>query len=1149
MTAVDILSQMSAEQIQLEAGIAAMEAQRAVLGDAVVDAALAGLHTRIAALRATAAPEPEFAQTQTLRQVSILFLDVVGSTTLSQRLDPEETSAVVDGVLRRATEIVQAHRGRVLQYAGDSILAAFGSEEAAEDDAERAVRCGLSLLELGRTLSAEVQAAHGHAGCDVRVGIHTGGVLLGGGGGGAGDESAIRGLAVNIAARMEQTAPAGALRISRDSYLQVRGLFEVTAQAPLAVKGVIDPIVSYLVRKAKPRSFRIASRGIEGVETRMIGRDAQLELLQEAFRRLYLGNAGLQRAVVVGEAGVGKSRLLYEFANWAESQRERFFVFQVRATPQTQSQPYGLLRDLLAWRLQIHDTDSMADARRKLEDGIVPLFVVQDGAEEAQAHAHLLGQLIGLDFTESKHIRDILDDGHQIRNRGFHAAAQMLVRIGSQGTETIPTVLQLDDLHWADDASLDFLDYLANVHCDVPMLMLALTRPMLFERKSAKVDVLFADALRIDLAPLDNIGSGQLANELLKKLPEIPAALHELVIGWADGNPFYMEELVKMLVDGGAIVTAGATTADHWTLVPDKLLVTKVPSTLTGVLQARLDGLPLPEKHALQLASVIGLNFSEQALAHIEPQAAKQLPQLAQRELIVTLGEPREGPREYGFKHPVLHQVTYATVLKSQRRSAHAKAAQWFASASGARANDFISLAAEHYAQAGDSLNACEYFTRAAEYAMTNYAHEVAIGHTERALGLARPDDAATRWRLLSGRERSLDLQGRREEQLADIGALMVLADALDDDGRRSEAAWRHGNFAMRTGDRQTGASQARRAAVLAQRAGAVELELRALQLQGIAITVLGDLAAGCALASQCLDRSRALGLRSLEGRFLNILTMCSAQQGDLAAVRAYSLLSLSADREVGNRSGEASALSNLGGVYLTLGAFALARQYMDEALRLDRVLGNRRAEGEDLITLSGLALVQGEGALALAHARAALDILVETGARPQQAYALHALGSAEMALGRWVAATAAFERGGEVTREIGSPADTPGLAAFAEGLARVALAKGNVAMAMAQIDSLLTNAQANAVGTAAAANGAAGPQDHQLRLTVYQVLTQAQDSRANAALERMHAALMTAADAIDDPELRHGFLTNIPCNREILTLWAGRGSELQSTG
>ncbi|MBV9889860.1 MAG: adenylate/guanylate cyclase domain-containing protein, partial [Rhizobacter sp.] len=190
---------MSSLQQQLEAGIEALEAQRAVLGDAVVDAMQAAARAKLAALAAE--PASPSAAAQELKQVSILFLDVVGSTSLSQRLDPEEISAVMDDALRRGTEVVEARGGKVLQYAGDNILAVFGADGSREDDSERAVRCGLALLELGKTLAAEVEAAHGRAGFNVRVGIHTGAVLLGGG---VDAEATIRGSAVNIAARMEQ---------------------------------------------------------------------------------------------------------------------------------------------------------------------------------------------------------------------------------------------------------------------------------------------------------------------------------------------------------------------------------------------------------------------------------------------------------------------------------------------------------------------------------------------------------------------------------------------------------------------------------------------------------------------------------------------------------------------------------------------------------------------------------------------------------------------------------------------------------------------------------------------------------------------------------------------------------------------------------
>ena len=377
--------------------IAGVEANRSVLGDSVADATLAVLRERLAGLEVSRTPTT-VADEQSLRQVTVLFADVVDSTRLSQRLDPEDIQAVIDGALSRFRDVVESHGGRALQYAGDSMLAAFGIETAGEDDAERAIRAGLGILEQSRLHSDLVRTRHADLMFELRVGIHTGTVLLGGGVDG---EHTIRGMTVNIAARMEQTAPVGGLRITHATFAQVRGVFDVTEEAPLLVKGHDGPIGSYLVHRAKPRAFRSTTRGIEGVETRMIGREVELEKLQAAFKGL-LSERKPVFVTVVAEAGVGKSRLLYEFQNWAELRPERYLFFQGRAFAKSQVQPYALIRDVFAWRLQIGEGEAIASARAKLEQEIVPLFVGSDGEEVALSHAHLLGHLIGLDFSESR---------------------------------------------------------------------------------------------------------------------------------------------------------------------------------------------------------------------------------------------------------------------------------------------------------------------------------------------------------------------------------------------------------------------------------------------------------------------------------------------------------------------------------------------------------------------------------------------------------------------------------------------------------------------------------------------------------------------------------------------------------------------------
>ena len=1129
-----MLALMSSERQRILAGIGALEAQRALLGNAVVDASIAALRAKIVALATTTDDQAA----QTLRQVSIVFLDVVGSTTLSQHLDPEDIHAVMDGALARCTSVVLAHHGKVLQYAGDSLLAVFGASEAREDDAERAVRCGLALLAEGRALAVDVQTTHGHAAFDVRVGIHTGGVLLGGG---VDAEGTIRGIAVNIAARMEQSAPTGTLRISHDTYAQVRGIFDVAPQDPITVKGLDAPIQSYLVQRAKPRAFRIANRGIEGVATRMIGRDAELEALQNAFKRLFVERC-LAAITVVAEAGVGKSRLLTEFETWSEARPESFFIFRARANPHSEAQPYGLLRDILAWRFQIADDDTLEAAKAKLERGIVPLFLNDDGADLAEGHAHLLGHLLGIDYSASRHIRGIRDDPRQIRNRAFHVATQMFRRFSASNGS--PVVLQLEDLHWADDASLDFLAHLSQVNRDVPMLILALARPTLFERRG---EWMGGDGLhrRIDLAPLDATASRRLANEILQKLPEIPAGLRDLITGSAEGNPFYMEELVKMLIEQGALDTGGMHSR-HWTLHAERLRATAIPSTLTGVLQARLDRLAAPDKKALQAASVIGQVFWDRALFALDERAQALLPALVQRQFTLPRADAAlDGLREYAFCHKILHQVTYDTVLKRTRRELHGQVAHWLSGLAGVRANDFLGITAEHYDKAGEAANAAEYHARAAEHAKDRFAHDSALHHVQHALALldrdaldstgpdhAEPSSSAValrlRWRLLQVRERTLDMQGRRSEQRADIDALDRLADALDDDRHRAKVAWRRSSIAMRTADWEACEADARRTMTLAERAGDPALRLRGQRQLASALTSLGNPESGRAVAQQGLAEARARGLRAIEAAFLNTLSVIAAHHDDWTGLLELTRQALAIDRETGDRRSEAITLGTLGASWLALGDHASAKRDLEEGLRLVRTNGDRAQECTPLVNLSQLALWQREDARALALARSALNTAVAAQARDWEAVALLYIGHAEHALGHPEAARQAYQQARTRALEIGHPLQHGATA----GLARVALAQGDIAAALQHVEVLLSHL----------ANGGTleGAESQSLiELTCYRVLLRSADARAAAWLERAHVHLMAKAVTLPDAALRHGFLNNIAEHREIVSAWA----------
>ena len=1109
----------------LQAAIAALEAQRGVLGDAVVDGAVAPLREQLAALEALASPPvPEASRAtqpeQALRLVSILFLDVVGSTSLSQYLDPEEIHEVMDGALLRCTSMVSKHGGKVLQYAGDNLLAVFAADENQDHDAERAVRAGLDMLGEGRLLSEEVLRTHGYAGFDVRVGVHTGAVLLGGG---VDAEGSIRGIAVNIAARMEQTAPPGGLRISLDTWRHVRGVFDVEVQPPTAVKGLDEPVVSYLVLRAKPRAFRTTTRGIEGVATLMVGRDAELACLQSAFERLF-ARPQLEVLLVVADAGVGKSRLLYEFTDWAEMRPEVFFSFHGRADPRTQSQPFGLLRDVLAWRLQMSDTDTVEIAKAKIEQGIAPLFVDDDGPELAQAHAHLLGHLIGLDFSDSPHLRGILDDPKQIRTRAFHAAAKAFRHFSAKGEH--PIVLQLDDLHWSDDGSLEFLKHLMHVNHDVPMLIVCLTRPALFERRPDLREQLRA-VQRIDLHPLDQAVSGKLAEELLKRLPTVPDPLRDLLVGRADGNPFYMEELVKMLIDRGAL-RAGAET---WSFDPDRLLGDAVPPTLVGILQARLDGLPPSERLALQEASVVGMVFWEEALAALDAEAPQALPALVRRELALPhIDASMDGVQEYGFKHQILQEVTYDTVLKRARRSLHARAAEWFAGLTGVRAAGLLGSAAWHYERGGDPARAADYYTRAAEDARGRYAHEAVLNYVSHALRLLDGDDEATlvlRWRLLDTRERTYDLLGKRSDQRADLDALGDLADRLADDHRRAEVATRRSLLLCRSGDFAGQEAAARDGMTLAERCDDTPLRLNAMRLLALALASHGDVATGEAMARKGLAESRVLRLPGPESRFLNALSVFAAQRNDMVTLLETSQQATALRRALGDRRNEAIGLASLGSAWLDLGEFAQARSDLDESLRLFRAMGDRALEPLPTANLSQLALWEGDPALARAHAATALGVAGAEG-HAYRLLALWCLGNAELALGDLAAAEEAYAGALHLARATRNPQMHDASA----GLASVCLRRGALADAMEALAPVL----AEGAG-ASSLDGTFGTTA--IQSVCWQVLDAAGDPRATSLLATAHEALQARAAELNDPALRISFLQRVPPNREIVAAWA----------
>ncbi len=1106
---------MAIKRTELEAAIASLEAQRSALGEAALELALAPLRASLAEVLATLRSTGE----ARLTPVTILFVDIVGSTAIGTRLDPEDLHELMDGSMRRFTSLVEQHRGRVLNYMGDGLLAAFGAGDAHEAAAENAICAGLAIIEAVPHLAAAHTGHLDEREFDVRVGIDSGPVLLGGGVEG---DHAIRGSTVNLAARMEQSAPEGGLRISHNTYRQVRGLFDVIEEPATRVKGVDEPLRTYLVKRAKPRTFRTATRGIEGLDTRMVGRDDELARLQNAYRVLH-DRAGLHVVTLVADAGVGKSRLMYEFESWADGQPESSYIFRGRAHPQWVQQPYGLLRDVLARRFQIADDATADDARSAWMAGVGPVF-----GDEGDGPVHLLGHLIGLDFSGSAHVGGIVGDPQQIRSRGLHAGALLLRRMASDGDDRAPIVMLLEDLHWADDGTFAFLDHLSMVSRDVAVLIVGSARPVLLERRPRW----FADDgvyQRIDLAPLGRQQTGELARVLLQRLPAPPSELLTLVTEAGDGNPFFMEETVRMLLDEGTLVPIDDVT---WQIAPEKLFTLRVPATLTGVMQARLDALPEAHRITLQQASVLGFSFSDDAVAALGHSSPNGIDELVRRGFLVM--QPSDGVRdtdvrEYSFQHHLLHQFTYESMLKRDRRDYHARAAKWLSSSAVPRGDEHLGTIGEHYERAGDTANAVEFSTRAAEQAASRDAREAALLYVARALALAAPDDHEIQWRLLTTRERLLASQGERAAHAADLDVLDAVADALDDDGKRADASLRRTRSLVQEGDYQNAAIEGRRTQTLAQRAGRPALVARSLSERAIAQRRMGDFTGAQALAEQGLRLARSHGDRATEGALLSSLAGIVTELGDPIAGDEARLEALAIARESRDRAQEASELVSMADIQIRVGAYADGRESLGESLRLAVDNGWVFTEALVLVNLAAISHLLGEDGAAIADARASVERAAASGARDLEAAACLVLGLAATNLEQWDVARHALTR----SRDLFELNDGPHLAMEpTAGLARLHLVEGDHEGALVEVDKILRH-----LASGGHLNGTEEPL--RIRLSCYEVLDQSGDARAIDVLADAHDALHSQARRIVDEQARQRFLHDVPHHQAILTAWS----------
>jgi predicted ATPase/class 3 adenylate cyclase len=916
------------ERIQLEQAIAALEAQRALIGDAVVDAALTPLRQRLDELKVHAVTEQR-------KQVTVLFADVSGFTAMGEKLDAEDVRDIMRAYFERCSRAITSYGGVVEKFIGDAVMAVFGVPSAQESDPENAVRAALAMRQALDELNIDIERQHGFR-LGIRTGITTGPVVVSFMTERAAESFAAVGDTVNLASRLEHAAPTGGILISHDTYRHVHSLFDMQPQPPLSVKGKQEPVRVYLVQNARPRTFRFAGRGIEGITTPMIGRAAELQRLQEALHTTQTTRT-TDLITISGAAGLGKSRLIAEFTTWIEQTQQTALVFKGRADQRTSYAPYALVRDLFLFYCDIRDGDSGALAGQKLQNGVVQ--ALGDAGAELTP---LIGHLIGLDVPS--HTLSTAVSAKQMRDHALDAATRFFNAVA----QTRPTVLTLEDLHWADQDSLTAIERLADRAA--PLLVLCTTRPSLFEERATWGATLAHT--RLDLQPLTSQESHQLMAEMLRKAPVIPTELYDLVATRAEGNPFYLEELLKMFIEDGVIVA----NSEQWLVETGRLAEAHVPPTLTGILQARLDGLPATERDALQRAAVVGRIFWDGVVGALvsdetsEPTARRPLEALAEKGLIVRRETSAfSGCREYAFGHALLHEVTYARILKRQRRDDHAQVAAWLIAQSNERVDEYAGQIGEHFERAGEGRLAADWYRQATRQAQRAYAPETAIAYYRRILD-ALPEDTnlartLRRVEAYEGLSETLLLQERFAEAETALVAMRNAAEGAHDEVAQARAWYGLAEIHERRGDYRTALDSAGQAEELARTADARRELAVALQLRGWCLFKLGALREALALGEQALLVSTELDAFREMARSMNLLAAAHTSLEQYQQAAYYMQSALVWHRQLSDQVRVCGTLTNLGDNAHARGEYQAAATYYQEALELAREIKQQQME------------------------------------------------------------------------------------------------------------------------------------------------------------------------------------------------------------
>jgi serine phosphatase RsbU (regulator of sigma subunit)/class 3 adenylate cyclase len=955
-------------------------------------------HTRLAAAAPSRLAEKARAAALTgeRRIVTVLFADVVGSTNLAEQVDVEVWTALMNGAFDRITPIVYRYEGTLARLLGDSLVAFFGAPVAHEDDPLRAVRAALESLEAIQAYATEIRQQHG-VDFAMRFCLNTGQVVIGQVDKDLRYEFSATGGAVNLAARLKFAAQPMTVLISEHTHRFVSPVFDSTDLGWIEVRDLDAPLRVYQVNALRPEPGSL--RGLVGLESPMVGRDAELKKLLQLCEAV---KAGLGRAVlVVGEPGLGKTRLISEWQAVVAATSPG--VLPQWATGHSlsygQEMPYHLVLELLRSLLGIPDTAGDQETRAALVGLVADLFGETKTPTQEEITFYL-GHLLGLEMGEQATERVYRLDPQALQAQYLAATRGLLLALAGHR----PLVLILEDLHWADPSSVEMLGKLISQMMNAPVLFCLVTRP---ERESqgwklvSSARELLGDSLaELTIEPLSDRDSRQLVANLLE-IEALPEKVRSVILQKAEGNPFFVEEVVRMLIERQAIVRSG----DGWT-AGTRIDELEIPDNLQSLLLARIDRLSEQGKQALRVASVVGRQFPLKVLAEVlwqEPGSESRsdgspMSVLNSLESAGLIRMAQVQPDlEYLFRHSLVQEAAYGSLLTSDRKRLHRVVGEAVENLYSDRlhSRELAPRLGLHFSEAGDHRRALKYFTIAGVAALESYANQEAEIHFRRALQLGK--EATVQTGLQENLGESLARQSRYEEAIqAWYEGIQLFKEAglLDGVARlhalASRAAWWSGNHQKGLQIAQEGLEQVagapesvdlarliheagrayffngkpdeasqlcHQALEMAERLGAVDVQADALitigVLPGQPEEVIFD------VLNRGVELAESSGLLTIAHRgHINLSSAMRTFQGETQAGREHVLRALEISRLRGVPQEELFVYITLVAISLELGEFSSVENYLNQMRALLPAISDDGQAETEVLTLA--AILQG---------------------------------------------------------------------------------------------------------------------------------------------------------------------------------------------